>query len=212
MGADAGFLGRLGPELLRLLPMLDERSRRLALGMAAAAAGEGGTAAVAALAGASWQTVADGKAELESGEGAAAGRVRRPGGGRKLLEDADPGLLPALESLIRDAIRGDPMTPLLWTTRSLGHLSGELTAAGHPCSPGGLRLVMRRAGYTLQSNARAQEGRCGRAARARAGARQGGLTGQAACRAAGAGSRLRIISAAKPATIAIQPAATNATA
>ena len=82
MGADAGFLGRLGPELLRLLPMLDERSRRLALGMAAAAAGEGGTAAVAALAGASWQTVADGKAELESGEGAAAGRVRRPGGGR----------------------------------------------------------------------------------------------------------------------------------
>ncbi|HXZ73920.1 MAG TPA: ISAzo13 family transposase [Streptosporangiaceae bacterium] len=159
MGADAGFLGRLGPELARLLPMLDERSRRLAMGMAAAAAGEGGTAAVAALTGASWQTVADGKAELESGENAAAGRVRRPGGGRKLLEDADPGLLPALESLIRDAIRGDPMTPLLWTTRSLGHLSGELTAAGHPCSPAGLRLVMRRAGYTLQSNARAQEGR-----------------------------------------------------
>ena len=52
----------------------------------------------------------------------------------------------------------------------------------------------------------------GRAARARAGADQGGLTGQAACRAAGAGSRLRITSAAKPATIAIQPAATNATA
>src|SRR5690242_3568801 len=43
MGADAGFLGRLGPELLRLLPVLDERSRRLAMGMAAAAAGEGGT-------------------------------------------------------------------------------------------------------------------------------------------------------------------------
>ena len=52
----------------------------------------------------------------------------------------------------------------------------------------------------------------GRAARARAGAHRGGLTGQAACRAAEAGSRLRIISAAKPATIAIQPAATNAIA
>ena len=127
--------------------MLDERRGGSRAGDGGCrAAGEGGTAAVAALAGASWQTVADGKAELESGEGAAAGRVRRPGGGRKLLEDADPGLLPALESLIRDAIRGDPMTPLLWTTRSLGHLAGELTAAGHPCSPGGLRLVMRRAG------------------------------------------------------------------
>ena len=72
--------------------MLDERSRRLVLGMAAQAAGEGGTGAVAALTGAAWQTVADGRAELESGESAPAGRVRRPGGGRKRLEDADPGL------------------------------------------------------------------------------------------------------------------------
>jgi hypothetical protein len=159
MGADGEFLGRLGPELLKLLPLLDERSRRLTLGMAAAAAGEGGTAAVAALTGASWQTVADGKADLESGEDLPPGRARRPGGGRKRLEDTDPGLAGALESLIRDAIRGDPMSPLLWTTRSLQHLSGELTARGHPCSPAGLRLVMRRAGYTLQSNARAQEGR-----------------------------------------------------
>ena len=159
MGADQGFLGQLGPEFLRLLPMLDERSRRLAMGMAAAAAGEGGTGAVAALTGASWQTVADGKAELESGGDLPPGRVRRAGGGRKKLEDADPGLPAALDALIRDAIRGDPMSPLLWTTRSLGRLSRELTALGHPCSPAGLRLVMRRAGYTLQSNARAQEGR-----------------------------------------------------
>jgi Rhodopirellula transposase DDE domain len=155
----AGFLGQLGPGLLQLLPMLDERSRRLAMGMAAAAAGKGGTAAVAALTGASWQTVSDGRAELESGRDLPPGRVRRAGGGRKLLEVAGPGLLPALESLIRDAIRGDPMSPLVWTTRSLGHLSGELSAGGHRCSPAGLRLVMRRAGYTLQSNARAQEGR-----------------------------------------------------
>jgi Rhodopirellula transposase DDE domain len=159
MGADQGFLGQLGPEFLRFLPMLDERSRRLAMGMAAAAAGEGGTGAVAALTGASWQTVADGKAELESGGDLPPGRVRRAGGGRKKLEDADPGLPAALDALIRDAIRGDPMSPLLWTTRSLGRLSRELTALGHPCSPAGLRLVMRRAGYTLQSNARAQEGR-----------------------------------------------------
>ena len=43
MGADAGFLGRLGPELELLLPMLDERSRRLVLGaVARAAGGDGG--------------------------------------------------------------------------------------------------------------------------------------------------------------------------
>jgi hypothetical protein len=159
MGGDEGFLGQLGPAFLELLPRLDERSRRLALGMAAVAAGEGGTGRVAVLTGASWQTVAAGRAELESGDGAPPGRVRRPGGGRKRLEEADPGLPAALESLVRDAMRGDPQSPLLWTTRSLGRLSGELTGLGHPCSPGGLRLVMRRAGYTMQSNSRAQEGR-----------------------------------------------------
>jgi len=85
MDADAGFLGRVGPELQLVLPMLDERARRLVLGMTARAAGEGGTGAVAALTGASWQTVADGAAEGTArrrggsgGPAAAAGRWRRP--------------------------------------------------------------------------------------------------------------------------------------
>lgn len=159
MDADDGFLGQLGPALLEVLPRLDERSRRLVLGMAAVAAGEGGRSAVAALAGASWQTVAAGTEELRSGDGAPGGRVRRPGGGRRKLEDADPGLLAALETLIREAMRGDPESPLVWTTRSLDRMAGELAARGHRCSPAGLRLVLRRAGYTLQSNSRAQEGR-----------------------------------------------------
>src|SRR5580693_1704813 len=106
MDTEAGFLGQLGPSLLRVLPMLDERSRRLVLGMAAEAEGEGGAGRVAALTGASWQTVANGKA----------------------------GLAAALEALIRDAMRGDPESPLTWTTRSAEHLAGELTAAGHRCS------------------------------------------------------------------------------
>jgi hypothetical protein len=159
MGADEGFLVRLGPGLLKVLPMLDERSRRLVLGMAAGAAGEGGTAAVAALTGASWQTVANGKADLDCGDVPAPGRARRPGGGRKRLTESDPGLLAALESLIRDAIRGDPEAPLAWTTRSAQHLADALTAAGHPCSDSTVLRVMKRAGYTQQSNSRAQEGR-----------------------------------------------------
>ena len=109
MGADAGFLGRMGPELLLLLPMLDERSRRLVLGAVARAAGEGGIAAVAAAAGASWQTVADGAAELVSGEDAAA-RAGPPPGRRP--QDArgrlTRGLLPALGALIGASTRGDP--------------------------------------------------------------------------------------------------------
>ena len=157
--ADADFLERLGPAMRQVLPMLDERSRRLVLGMAASAAGEGGTGRVAALTGASWQTVADGRAEAEAGESAPPGRVRRAGGGRKRLAEVDPGLLPALEELIADSVRGDPESPLTWTTRSVKHLAGELAAAGHPCSPSTCWRLLRRAGYTLQSNSKAAEGR-----------------------------------------------------
>jgi hypothetical protein len=159
MGADTGFLGRLGPELELLLPMLDERARRLVLGAVARAAGEDGRGAVASLTGASWQTVADGAAEVGSGDSAAPGRVRRPGAGRRPLAESDPGLLPALEALVRDSMRGDPGSPLLWTTRSVKRLAGELTAAGHPCSPVTAWRTLRRAGYSLQSNSKAAEGR-----------------------------------------------------
>jgi hypothetical protein len=67
MMAGADFVGRMSPELGLLLPLLDERARRLVLGAVARAAGEGGTAAVAAATGASWQTVANGAAELAAG-------------------------------------------------------------------------------------------------------------------------------------------------
>ncbi len=127
---DAGFLERIGPELELLLPELDEKARRLVLGAVARAAGDGGTGAVARLSGASWQTVADGAAELASGEVAPQGRVRRPGAGRKPLAETDPGLVPALLALVEDSSRGDPESPLMWTTKSAAHLSGELSAAG----------------------------------------------------------------------------------
>jgi Rhodopirellula transposase DDE domain len=159
MGADPGFLGQLGPSLLKVLPLLDERSRRLVLGMAAEAEGAGGAGRVAALSGASWQTVAKGKAELAAGQEPGAGRTRRPGGGRKRLEESDPGLADALESLVRDAVRGDPESPLTWTTRSAERLAAELTAAGHPCSDSTVWRALKRAGYTQQSNSRAREGR-----------------------------------------------------
>src|SRR5580692_11661431 len=103
MGVNAELVTLMGPQLEVLLPVLDERSRRLALGAVARAAGDGGITAVAKVTGASWQTVADGAAELESGRAAPEGRVRRPGAGRKKLAETDPGLLPALLALVQPA-------------------------------------------------------------------------------------------------------------
>ena len=149
----------MGPELGLLLPLLDERARRLVLGTVARAAGEGGVSAVARVSGASWQTVADGAAELESGQVAEAGRVRRPGGGRKPLTAADPGLEPALLALVEDSTRGDPESPLVWTAKSLQNLSDELAAQGHRCSRQAAQRLLHANGYSLQANAKTIEGK-----------------------------------------------------
>jgi hypothetical protein len=159
MGANAELVGLMGPQLDVLLPVLDEKGRRLVLGAVARAAGDGGVTAVAKLAGAAWQTVADGAAELESGQVAPQGRVRRPGGGRKKLAETDPGLVPALLALVEDSTRGDPGSPLVWTTKSVQHLSGELTAAGHRCSPQTAWRLLHAGGFSTQSNARVLEGK-----------------------------------------------------
>jgi Rhodopirellula transposase DDE domain len=158
MGVNAELLGVVGPQLELLLPVLDERSRRLTLGAVARAAGEGGITAVAKLTGAAWQTVADGAAELESGQVAPAGRVRRPGGGRKKLAETDPGLVPALLALVADSARGDPGSPLAWTTKSVAHLAKELRARGHRCSPQTCWRLLHEQGFSTRANAKVTEG------------------------------------------------------
>ncbi len=91
MSANPELVELLGPELELLLPELDEKSRRLTLGAVARAAGDGGIGAVAKVSGASWQTVADGAAELASGLVAPAGRVRLAGRGPQEARRDRPG-------------------------------------------------------------------------------------------------------------------------
>ncbi len=159
MGASAELVKVMGPQLELLLPELDEKARRLTLGAVALAAGDGGVGAVARVTGASWQTVADGAAELASGLVAPGGRIRRPGAGRKKLAETDPGLVPALLALVEDSSRGDPESPLAWTTKSAKRLSGELTAQGHRCSPQTAWRLLLEQGFSTQANAKVAEGR-----------------------------------------------------
>ena len=159
MGVNTELLKLMGPELELLLPELDEKARRLTLGAVARAAGDGGVTAVAKMTGAGWQTVADGAAELESGQVAPPGRIRRAGAGRPKLAQADPGLVPALLALVEDSSRGDPESPLAWTTKSAKHLSDELTAGGHRCSPQTAWRLLHEQGFSTQANAKVAEGR-----------------------------------------------------
>ena len=142
-----------------LLPHLNERQRRLLLAAEARLLGHGGVRAVAQVAGVSESTVRNGVFELEEGQDPFPdGRARREGGGRKSAEELDAALVPALLALVDPDERGDPESPLRWTTKSLRHLAGELTRQGHPVSAPTAGRLLRGAGFSLQANAKTLEG------------------------------------------------------
>ena len=141
-----------------IFPHLDERQRRLLMGAEARSLGHGGIRLVARAAGVREATVALGAAELDSGA-EPLGRARRPGGGRKRAADLDPGLRPALLALVEPQERGDPMSPLRWTTKSTRKLAAELTAQGHKVSADTVGDLLRAEGFSLQGNAKAVEGK-----------------------------------------------------
>jgi transposase len=102
-------------------------------------------------------TVQDAVAEVDAGPVLEA-RVRQPGAGRKKLIDLDPGLLLALDDLVEPTARGDPMSPLRWTAKSVRTLAAELTAQGHPVSASKVGQLLRSLGYSLQAPVKEVEG------------------------------------------------------
>jgi Rhodopirellula transposase DDE domain len=147
----------LAAKFATIFPHLDERQRRLLLGAEARALGHGGIRLVARAAGVREATVSLGAAELEAGT-EPLGRARRPGGGRKRAADLDPGLVPALLALVEPDERGDPMSPLRWTTKSTRGLADELARQGHKVSADTVGDLLRAEGFSLQGNAKTIEG------------------------------------------------------
>lgn len=147
----------LAARLARLWPHLDERSRRLVAAAEAASLGHGGATIVSELVGLSPAAIRRGLAELDEPP-VEAGRVRRPGAGRKAKVEQDPSILADCRRLLEAATRGDPMAPLLWTNKSTRRIQDELTAMGHTVSQTTVCHLLEQLGYTLQSNRKSQEG------------------------------------------------------
>lgn len=147
-----------------LRPLLDERRLRLWAAAEARSLEHGGIKAVAEVCGISRRSVERGIAELSRLKASdramaplAANRARRPGGGRKTLLARRPNLLAELECLVDSATRGDPMSPLRWTSKSTEKLACELSRGG--CiSPRSVAQLLKRAGYSLQSVRKTHEG------------------------------------------------------
>ena len=142
-----------------LSPVIDERLTRLWAGAEADALGDGGIAIVERATGLSRTTIRAGRDELQAGvspDDVIA--VRRSGGGRPRLEEARPEIVDALETLVDPVTRGDPESPLRWTSKSTRTLAAELTAQGYPVSPQKVGQLLNASGYSLQATQKTIEG------------------------------------------------------
>jgi hypothetical protein len=142
-------------------PFLDERGWRVYLGTEASALGYGGIAAVARASGASETTVASGAREA-AGQGTGPvppGRSRRAGAGRPKAEEQQPGLREALEALLEEGKRGDPVSEVTWSILSLRDIARQMALLGFTCSKDTIARLMHAGGYSLQGMSRVLEGR-----------------------------------------------------
>ena len=144
----------------RIRGHLNEAGLRLWAANEALALGYGGVSALAQVTGLSRTTIHVGMAELENPTATPLeeGRVRRSGGGRKRLTEKDPGLLDPLKRLIDPVTRGDPESPLRWTSKSTTKLARELTKAKHPVGQRTVCDLLAAEGYSLQSVRKTREG------------------------------------------------------
>jgi transposase len=148
----------------RMLPSLNERSRRCWAAAEAMSLGWGGVTTVARATGLTRKTIHAGIRHLESGEeGSEAARpparCRRPGGGRRPTDEQQPGIVSALDALVEPTTRGDPESPLRWTCKSIRRLASELGRQGFRVGPDTVAKLLKAAGYSLQANRKTREGK-----------------------------------------------------
>jgi hypothetical protein len=146
---------------LKVLGTLNEYQARLFVADKALDQGRGGISRLSELTGMSRTTITKAVRELNSRKKlgvAARGAIREPGGGRKKVEEADPGLEAALGKILEETSAGDPMSALRWTNKSTEAMGEELTRQGHPVSDKTVARCLRKMGYSMQLNQKSREG------------------------------------------------------
>jgi hypothetical protein len=141
-----------------LSPVLNEQGLRRFAATEARAYGHGGVSLVSRITGIARSTICRGIREIAEKRQLDAGRIRKPGGGRKAKLVKDATLLTDLGRLVEPATRGDPMRLLMWTSKSLRHLEKALQGLGHVACPHVIADCLRELGYSLQANSKTREG------------------------------------------------------
>ena len=138
------------------LPELNEKQQRYYAAREAKAYGFGGVAAFARATGMSRDTVQQGIKEIESGNTLQGGRIRRPGGGRKKLEEHQPGLTDAVETEANP--KTDKRVVVRWTSHSIAHIAEAVAKRGFTVGLETVRRILKDKGYALKANKKDLEG------------------------------------------------------
>jgi transposase len=156
---DAKTIEMIRSKYRALAAHLDERASRRWAAAEAIALGYGGITSVAKATDISDRTIRNGIKELKASNPLSSSRQRRPGGGRRSRESEQPKLTAAIEALVSDSTRGDPMSPLRWTCKSTRILAAELKRQGLEVSSTKVGQILKSLGYSLQSNRKTIEGK-----------------------------------------------------
>ena len=140
-------------------PFLDEKSRRLMVAVESKVLGYGGIGIVSELTGVSRSTISAGLKELKEPDLVDPRRIRKEGGGRKKAVEKFPAIEKELEQLVEPALRGEPDSPLMWTSKSLRKLSAELKIKGLDVSHKLVGEILKIKGFSLQANRKTDEGK-----------------------------------------------------
>ena len=144
-----------------VLPILNEKQTRLILAAEAKSMGRGGLSKVSALSGVSRVTLNIGIKELAAAASEKTVqnvRVRKQGGGRKKETDKNSEIEKVVEQIVSPHTMGDPMKALLWTSKSLRNIAEEAKKRGCNISHKLVGVILKKAGYSLQSNRKTDEG------------------------------------------------------
>jgi Rhodopirellula transposase DDE domain len=142
-----------------VLPMLNERQSRIYLSAEATSIGWGGKSIIAELSSVTRRTIAKGETESFVGEESVSkNRIRKAGGGRKKVSVHQPKILQAIQDLVSPHTMGNPMNPLMWTSKSIRKIAIELKALNYKVSHEVVRQCLIEFGYSLQANKKTDEG------------------------------------------------------
>lgn len=137
---------------------LTEKGRRLWAAAEALSFGHGGIILINKATNLSRTTIYKGIEDIQNPEEETVSRIRKKGGGRKIISKTQKNILQALEEIVEPTSKGDPESHLLWTSKSSRNLAKALKKEGYIVSHSTTARLLHELDYSLQVNKKSLEG------------------------------------------------------